>query len=78
MISRELFSGFMIGAGLTGVCCGLYLIYVGNKLIKLSNTSNTKEIKTIELNVFPEDDIIDDIIDDNNCDNTCDINCDVD
>ena len=55
MISRDFISGFFFGSGLTGICYGLYLLYVGNKLIQLSKkmkmemeTNETNEVKNIQ------------------------------
>ena len=48
MTSREFFSGFLMGFGISSIFHGLYLMYVGNKLIQLSKSMNATEV--IELN----------------------------
>lgn len=57
MISRDFISGFFMGFGISSICHGLYLMYVGNKLIKLS--------KIVELTSVSDDDIDIDINSDN-------------
>ena len=65
MASREFISGFLMGFGISSIFHGLYLMYVGNKLIQLSKSMNATEV--IELNDI-----------NNNCDNTSDITSDID
>lgn len=65
MTSREFVSGFLIGFGISSIFHGLYLMYVGNKLIQLSKSMNEHEV--IDLNNIELNDI------NNNSDNTSDI-----
>jgi len=60
MTSREFVSGFLMGFGISSIFHGLYLMYVGNKLVQLSKSMNEHEV--IELNDI-----------NNNYDNTSDI-----
>lgn len=44
MISREFVSGFLIGFGISSVFNGLYLMYVGKKLLHISNIMNEPDV----------------------------------
>jgi hypothetical protein len=48
MVSRDFISGFLMGVGISSVCYGLYLMYIGNKLKNLSRVDNSIELVHIE------------------------------
>ncbi len=55
MISRDFIGGFFMGFGISSICHGLYLMYVGNKLVQLSKTIDMKmKTEEIELNVISD------------------------
>jgi hypothetical protein len=58
MLSREYIGGFFMGFGISSFCHGLYLMYVGNKLVQLSKTIDDMDMKMkteeIELNLISD------------------------
>jgi len=57
MVSRDFISGFLMGVGISSGCYGLYLMYIGNKLIQLNKTMEmeiTNRRKSVELNIISD------------------------
>jgi hypothetical protein len=58
MVSRDFISGFLMGFGLSSFCHGLYLMYVGNKLVQLSKTMDI-EIEMEEMDEIDNENDVD-------------------
>ena len=45
-MSREFISGFLIGGGMTGFICGMYITYIGYKLTTYLANKEIEELLT--------------------------------